>query len=237
MSNPFVRRSRGVAETTLQPPQVSRFQQILLDQGFVDTLLFVEPTGSVSEGMRAALRRYQRSRNLPETGLLDPSTQDRLDREVGAPPPIPAATSVGAGRRINIVFANLPEGVGVMSGGNDIVNAAKADGSPATRSASETTFGYDLDPRVAQEIAVIPPAGSSAWVQIRYRIDPSAVRDNALRLEWSLAPGSTSPMVAATTPAPAGMSTGTKVLIVVGVGAVIALVAVAASRAADRGRR
>lgn len=159
MSNPFVRRSRGVAETTLQPPQISRFQQILLDQGFVDTLLFVEPTGSVSEGMRAALRRYQRSRNLPETGLLDPSTQDRLDREVGAPPPIPAS-------------------------------------SPATP---------------APPVAEASPGGPLAPV---------------------VAPASPAPATA-----PAGMSTGTKVLIVAGVGVVIALVAVAASRAADRGRR
>lgn len=163
MSNPFVRRSRGVAEAALQAPQISRFQQILLDQGFVDTLLFVQPTGSVSDGMRAALRRYQRSRNLPETGILDPSTQDRLDREVGAPPPVALAPS--------------------------------------------------------------PPAPS---------LDAAAPPGAALAAEAPRAPVEVSPR------SPAGMSTGTKVLIIAGVGVVVALVAIAASRAAsshDEGRR
>lgn len=157
MSNPFVRRSRGVAETSLQAPQISRFQQILLAQGFVDTLLFTQPTGSVSEGMRAALRRYQRSRGLPETGELDPSTQDRLDREVGAPPPIPAST----------------------------------------------------------------PAPAPA---------PAPAADQALAPAVPGAPAVPAP------PAPqAGMSTGTKVAIAVGVTLAVALLAVAVTRSGDRG--
>ena len=90
MSNPFVRRSRGVAEGALTEPQIRRFQQILLDQGFVDTGRFTEATGTIAMGMRTALERYQRARGLRETGALDAETQDRLDREPGAPPPVAA---------------------------------------------------------------------------------------------------------------------------------------------------
>lgn len=129
----------------MQAPQISRFQQILLDQGFVDTLLFVQPTGSVSDGMRAALRRYQRSRGLPETGELDPSTQDRLDREVGAPPPIPAAAPTPA---------PTPAADQALAPATPAAPAPATPGAPAAPAPAASQAGMSTGTKVAIAVGV-----------------------------------------------------------------------------------
>lgn len=108
-------------------------------------------------------------------------------------------------RRINIVFTNLPAGARVMYGGADIARAPQVNGSPATRRevpgpitglgvvpATETVFGFALDPNITQEIAVLPPESApGAWSQIQYPINAREVRGDVLRLQWSGVPGVT----------------------------------------------
>jgi hypothetical protein len=61
-------------ETLIVPGQIKRIQEKLHDRG----LLKAQPSGSLDDATRVALKRLQKNEDLPETGLPDHETVRKL---------------------------------------------------------------------------------------------------------------------------------------------------------------
>ena len=112
--------SMAASSPGLSPEQIRMVQRSLGEKGYD-----VAVTSTWDDGTRSALASFQRSRNLPATGELDPATSQALGFDASSVLPVRGVASPGAGGPYERYD---PDDLDVNCGVNDTVDCRYGGG-------------------------------------------------------------------------------------------------------------